>query len=157
MANSDVPNGFKPAYTLSGGPPAIAWLPVAATQTLAKGDAVTFASGLIAISTATSGTIDGVMAGPSVLATTPALVPVYLANSDTVFEGQCSGDSANALIGTAVDIEGTTGIMEVNENATTEAVIRIIEMHPNDSLGTNGRVRFLVEKSAINGYVAALT
>ena len=156
MANKDNPNGFKPTYTLSGGPPAIVYIPVANAQTLAKGDAITLASGLVAISTTTSGTIDGVMAAPSVTATTNTLVPVYVANSDTVFEGQCSGNSAIALIGTSVDIEGTTGIMEVNENATTEAVLRIIEMHPSDSLGANGRVRFVVEKSAFNGYSAAV-
>jgi len=156
MANTDNPNGFKPAYTLSGGPPAVVWMPVATTQTLAKGDAITLSSGQVAISTSTSGTIDGVMAAPSVSATANTLVPVYVANSDTVFEGQCSGSSAVALIGTAVDIEGTTGIMEVNEDATTEVICRIIELHPSDAVGANGRVRFVIEKSAFNGYVAAL-
>jgi hypothetical protein len=156
MANSDRPVGFKPAYTLSGGPPAIVYMPVATTQTLAAGDAVTLASGQIAISTSSSGTITGVMAAPSVTATANTLVPVYVANSDTVFEGQCSGNSAIALIGTAVDIEGATGVMEVNENATTEAVIRIVGLHPSDEVGTNGRVYFVVEKSTFNGYVAAL-
>ena len=156
MANTDNANGFAPAFTLSGGPPAIVYMPVAASMTLAKGDAIFLESGLVNISAATDGTLDGVMAAPSVDAASGTLVPVYVANSDTVFVGQCSGDSANALIGTSVDIEGTTGIMEINENATTEAICRIVGLHPSDDIGTNGRVYFVVEKSAFNGYVAAL-
>lgn len=152
MPNADKPNGFAPAYTLSGGPPAIVWLPVATTQTLAKGDAVTFSSGQITIATSSSGTIAGVMSAPSVLATANTNVPVYVADSNTVFVGQCSGDSAIALIGTSVDIEGTTGIMEVNENATTEKVARVVGLHPSDDIGTNGRVYFTWARSAWNDY-----
>ena len=76
-----------------------------------------------------------------------------------VFEGQCSGDSAANLVGTAVDIEGATGVMEVNEDATTEDVIQIVGLRSDEdpayTLGTNDRVRFIVLRSQFYPALAA--
>ena len=151
MANVDNPNGFT---CVQGG--FVIHFPVAASQTLAKGDAVALSSGQVTIATGTSGALLGVMAAPSASASANTLVPVYVGCDQNVFEGQCSGDSAISLIGTSVDIEGTTGVMEVNEDATTEQVIRIVELDPNSEIGTNGRVRFVINRSQYNGYTAAL-
>jgi hypothetical protein len=151
MPNTDRPNGFYPVYSLSGNIRTID-VPVATTQTLAAGDAVYLSSGQVTIATSTTGQIWGVMAEPSVTQAANTMVKVYPADATTVFEGQCSGNSARSLVGTSVDIEGTTGIMEVNEDATTELVVRIIELNPNDTIGANGRVRFIWARSAFNDY-----
>ena len=148
MANTDNPHGFNVAYTLNGAPPCIKKYTVS-SQTITKGDAVIHAAGLAAIALAASPALLGV-ATHSVASTDTELL-VAVGDTNTVFEGQCSGSSAVALQGTAVDIEGTTGIMEVNEDATTEKVIQIIGLHPNDAIGANGRVYFQIVRSTFNG------
>lgn len=162
MANSDTPNGFILAQSMSAQMAPIHY-PVAASQTIAEGDAVILSSGLVQIALSSSGALLGVAAAPI---TTGASVdrddtiPVYPAIPSLVFEGQCSGDSTAALVGTAVDIEGATGVMEVNENATTEQVIQIIglksDVDPALELGTNDRVFFTIIRSQFDGRVAAL-
>lgn len=149
---TDNPNGFRVVKTLSGGPAYIIEVPVATTQTLAKGDAVYLSSGQVTIATSGTGSIFGVMAEDSASQTANTLVKVYAACEDNVFEGQCSGTFARSIIGTSVDLEGTTGIMEVNEDGTTEDIFRIIGWNPNDTVGANTRVRFIIARSSFNDY-----
>ena len=87
----------------------------------------------------------GVAATPCA-ASTAGNVAVY-DSPDTEFVGQCSGDSVQTIVNTACDIEGTTGIMEVNEDATTEDVIWITGLLPQDEVGTNGRVLFKIYRT----------
>lgn len=150
MANLDNPNGFKVAYTLSGGPPARIWYPIAASQTLHKGDMVYLSSGQVTIATSSTTSLLGVIDQDCSGLPANTLVPVLVGDGNTVFEGQCSGSSSYALLGTAVGIEGTTGQMEVDEDGTT-GVIQIIQLHPEDEIGANGRVRFLIRKSQFHG------
>lgn len=154
MANTDNPNGFKLVSHLSGVPQVFDF-PVAASQTIAKGDAVILSSGLVEIAVATSGQLLGVAmesvtTGASVTRADDR-IKVAVGCPSNVFSGQCSGDSTAALVGTACDIEGTTGIMEVNENATTEDVIQVVGLQSDDdadlTLGTNDRVYFVIHRS----------
>jgi len=152
MANSDNPKGFSVVKTTHGGPATIMYFPVATTQTLAKGDAVYLSSGQVTIAGGTTNPILGVMAQASVLATANTLVAVYVGCEGNIFEGRCSGDSARSLVGTSVDIEGATGTFQVNENSTGDLVVRIVELNPDDDIGANGRVRFIIARSSFNDY-----
>jgi hypothetical protein len=164
MANTDRPNGFSLVRSLSGQMAPVS-MALAASQTIAKGDAVIDnGSGLVAIGLATSGALLGVAAESATSDSSPTRaddrILIYPAVDTNVFSGQCSGDSAAALIATDVDIEGATGVMEVNEDATTEQVARIVGLESDKdvelTLGTNDRVYFIIKRSQWNGYVAAL-
>jgi hypothetical protein len=162
MANVDNPNGFRFVRSLTGGTasPIIYTGEVAASQTIAAGDALAVSSGQIIIATATSGAILGVATEAVTVASGATGTIHYVpALSHYVFEGQCSGTFAQSIMYSTVDIEGTTGIMEVNENATTEQVLTIIDLlrTPLNTIGANSRVEFVWTRSAFMGMLAALT
>ena len=155
MANVDAPNGFRPVYQDGGGcPPVNAYLHSASDdKAIAVGDMlISDASypGYVKIAVYDSGSLIGVAAS-SLAASTLGTVMVY-DSPDTVFVGQCSGDSAQTVVNKQCDIEGTTGIMEVNEDLTTESVIVITKLDDtSDEVGTNGRVFFKIQKHWHNG------
>lgn len=160
MANSDIKNGFTVSSNQYG-QDAVKEFPVAASQTITKGDFVILASGLIQIALATSPQLLGIAAhdittGGSV--DRNDVLKVTVALPGIVFEGQGSGSSVASLIGGACDIEGATGIMEVNENATTEDVLQIIgfrsDEDPNYELGLNDRIRVVVLRSQYIPFLA---
>lgn len=142
MANYDNPNGFK-CYDAIAGEITLKPGTLAESQTIAKGDALIISSGQLQIALATSGLIHGVSAEA---ATTGAgetkEIIFYPVDHNNRFEAQCSGTFALSLIGSTVDIEGTTGIMEVNENATTEQVFQIqgYVKDGENEIGANTRV-----------------
>lgn len=153
MANVDNPNGFTFEYSMAGmGSERLVKGTLAASNTVAKGDALIesgVTAGQLAIAASNSGLLMGVAAEAATVgagATTdlyfyPA-VPWY------VFSGQCSGTYATTIRYSAVDIEGTTGIMEVNEDATTELVIYIIGELDGSEIGANTRVLFTIVRSS---------
>jgi hypothetical protein len=148
MANIDNPNGFKLISSGTQGPQIVSRA-LAATQTIAKGDAVIDdTNGLVAIAVATSPLLLGVSVAGG---TTASLTNLKFAPGVpwNVFEGQCSGTYTATMRFSAVDIEGTTGIMEVNENATTEDVIQIVGENPDQDtpVGLNSRVYFIILRS----------
>jgi hypothetical protein len=158
MANPNAPNGFRVVQSGSSGP-FLKEFPVAANQTIAAGDMVILASGLVEIALANSTALLGVAVNPitttgSVTRADDTLL-VHIGDSDTVFEGQCEGDSDASVVGETHDIEGATGIMEINENATSTNVIRIVGLRSDDdpayTIGTNDRVLFTIEKSQFDG------
>ena len=161
MANTDIPNGFKVEHNQYG-QAAVVHFPMAASKTITKGDAVILASGLATIGVATSPQLLGIAAESKTTTATVTrtgdTLAVVVALPGIVFSGQCSGDSAANLVGTACDIEGATGVMEVNENATTEDVIQIVGLSSDKSndltLGTNDRVEFIILRSAYNPVLA---
>ena len=162
MANPDGPNGFRAVETDSG-QMAVRRYPVAASQTIAKGDAVFLSSGLVTIAVATTPQLLGIAASAVTTTASPVratdTVMVYVATPGQIFEGQCSGSSTAALLGTSCDIEGTTGIMEINENATTEDVIHIVgwksDEDPKLALGANDIGRFIIIRSQYCPMLAA--
>ena len=148
MANIDNANGFKLISSGSQGP-VMASRALASAQTIAKGDAVIDdGNGLVAIAIATSPHLLGVsIAGGTTASLTD--LKFVAAVPWNIFEGQCSGTYTATMRFTAVDIEGATGVMEVNENATTEDVIQIIGENPSQDtvVGLNSRVWFIILRS----------
>ena len=143
-ANLDAPQGFKPVDI--NGASKSRLHETAASQTIAKGDAVIMNSaGQIEIALSSSGTLLGV-AGSAVTSSSAGDDIWVYDDPNQVFEGQCSGTYAITINSTFVDIEGTTGIMEINENASTEKVIQVLHMDPNSSVGANARVYFNIVK-----------
>lgn len=127
----DNARGFEWAGSLVGGVagPRTLKLAMAASTTITEGDAVVFSSGYVDAASSSSGTIAGVAVetkttgsgeNPRILVI-PAL-PFYL------FRANTSGTPTQAMVGTLVDIEGSTGAMEVNEDATTEQVVQIVDI-----------------------------
>ena len=162
MANLDGPNGFSFVQSLSGQMAPIRGR-VDVSQTIAKGDALIIsAGGLLQIAVATSGEIYGV--ANEAIATAASVtvadsIAFYPATDQTIFEAQVSGSSTVALIGDDVDIEGATGVMEVNENAVVEEVFKIIanksDVAPDLDLGLNDRVYGYFTRSSYNRYRGA--
>ena len=138
MANADNPNGFK------------AWSPdprvtkYNAGGTFAKGDLLMYSSGKVVIHDAGNNLAVGVAA------TGGASGEDCLVYDDpmTIFIGQTSGTHALASHdGTLCDVEGTTGIMEINENATSANTVRVLrqELVPGSmETGANARVLFTI-------------
>ncbi len=154
MANTDAPNGFLLVKSLTG-QMAPERLPVAASQIIATGDALIISSGLLQIALSNSGQVFGVAAAPIVTGgsvTRADTLSFYPATEHNLFEAQTSGSSTAGLVGTDVDIEGATGVMEINENATTEKVFRVLELRSDvDStldIGLNDRVRGIFVRSS---------
>jgi len=152
MANTDNPNGFVPIRSLAGVEPRMSRYTVNSGQVIALGDAVIFTGGYVQIALSNSGSLGGVAAGAAAPASGTGYIYVY-DDPETIFEGQCSGTFAQDDVGKQCDIEGTTGIMEVNEDATTETVITILEMSKksNNALGANARVQFKITRHQLAG------
>jgi hypothetical protein len=162
MANPDNPNGFYFRKDAMGGTtPLLLTVKVATGQTIAIGDALILnASGLVQIALSTSGALYGVAVEAVSSAAAGATIKMVPFMQGYIFTGQCSGTLTQAIIGTSVDIEGTTGIMEINENAVVEQVVRILALDGDiDNLqtpGLNSQVLFSVARSQYDGLVAAL-
>lgn len=149
MANNDNPNGFKP---FSANPRIGKYN---AGGTFAKGDMVMFASGVVVIHDAASKLALGVAASSGANGE-PCLV---YDDPETVFIGQCSGTHAFASHdGTLMDIEGTTGVQEINENATTANTVMCLrqELVPGSmETGANARVLFTIAEHTNGSSVRA--
>lgn len=146
MANRDNPSGFKWIRSPGSSVPLVDTCVLAGT--VAKGDAlVNGGAGTHTIALSSSGTIHGVAAEAGVSGDT---ILFYPAGPQNEFEAQCSGTYAATIVGYAVDIEGTTGIQEVDEDATTEKVFQVTGYNDNDSVGANTRVRGFFVRASYN-------
>ncbi len=144
------PYGFSIFKTLNGYSPAVVEMPMAASQTIAAGDAVIKNSdGYIAIAVENSSTsLYGVaLTGAVTSASQNTKILIAVFDSNTVFVGYCSGNSAQTLVGLEVDIDGATGTFQIDENATTQALLHLIDIHPTDDLGATGRMLFMVPQA----------
>jgi hypothetical protein len=150
-ANADNPNGCKPAGLFGQLAEPFQPFETAAAQTIVEGDPVKLdGSGQIVIGTATDSTLLGFARTAVTASSAGDLIYVY-SDPLTVFECQCSGTFAITMIGDAVDLEGSTGAFEVNENATTYRPLRILNYNPNDSVGANTRVYVQLVMSTVGG------
>ena len=133
MANADRPNGFIPAEDQPYFPPKP--YPVAGSVAIAIGDVVILNSaGRVTIGA--SNTAKGLYLGVAATSVTSSAAAddeiLVWDNPEQIFQGQCSGNGALAdpyttrSGGACFDIEGTTGIMEINEDSSTYDVFRII-------------------------------
>ena len=156
MANTNNPNGFM-CVKSDFGPIKIEEGLVATGQTITKGDALIISSGLIQIAVATSGAIYGVAAESVTSAAAGSNIKFIPALPWYVFEGQCSGSFAATHRGGTADIEGTTGIMEVNEDASVEDVLVMVREHPDATVGSaSAQIYFRWIRSAYLPVLAAL-
>jgi hypothetical protein len=155
MANKDLPNGFRAVMTTGGHSPPIFTAYTTSNLTVAPGDALTMLStGVLDIATATSAAIFGVCQSKITGETGVRKKCLYVpAADDIIFEGQCSGTFTPSNVGESVDIEGTTGIMEINENAQSVGVARLIGLsgEVDNAAGANARVFFTWTKTQWNG------
>jgi hypothetical protein len=137
MANTDNPNGFRWYGSLTGAPPTIRSIILAGT--VAQGDTLVQGTATATIGLSNSGNILGVAmeAGES-----GDTIQYYVATDWDLFEAQCSGTYSTNYLNQNVDIEGTTGIQEVNEDSTTEGVFRILGLVEDgvNAAGANARV-----------------
>jgi hypothetical protein len=155
MANTDNPNSFRYMRRLSGQAAPVLEIQMDTDATVAYGDMIFIdTDGYGSIAASTTASVLG-MALESVTATsgTRPKISYIPALKDVVFSGQCSGTFALTDIGEEVDMEGTTGAQEVNENASSVDVFKIIGVSgmPNNSVGANTRVDFIVNKSQFTG------
>jgi hypothetical protein len=153
VANADNPSGFEPYSSEAGtGVFPLVYYTADSGTTLTAGDAVIMSSGYLAIAADTSASIQGV-AAKSVTATTGVQpsVPIYPATENITFVGQCSGTATQGTIGAEIDIEGGTGVMELNENASTEDVAVVVGLQPGSALGANARLLFKWKISSYSG------
>ena len=159
MANRDNAKGFQWVKSLISNSlaPITITKKVTVSTTIAIGDAVILSSGYATIGLHNSPTIYGVAA--EAVATTASgagstdTIKIIPATPDNVFRAQCSGTYAITQDGTSVDIEGATGVMEINENGTTEKVARIIGLSDvqNNAIGANSQVDFVWARSQFIG------
>ena len=146
MANADNPHSFD-VFEVEGfgGVVPLRSGKMAASTTLSKGDAIyRNSSGLIALAVSTTGA--SVLGTAAETVTTGAgenteilFVPAL---KEITFSGQCSGTLTQALLGTDVDISGTTGVMEISESASVGGVARLLKLNPKSALGLNAEVLF---------------
>ena len=155
MANDDRPNGFSWACNLAGGtggPITKRYIQKTSTQ-ITKGDWVIWddSTGTVDIAVSSSPALLGVAcetsAASSSAGDTLLVIPAF---PWYLFVGQTSGTMSQALIGDYADIEGATGVMEINENATTESVLVMQELedsYNNTLADANARLLVTVSKS----------
>lgn len=154
MANVDRPNGFT-AIAPNGLTLPMYEYYTQSNLSLSPGDAVIMNSnGTLNIAGAASASIFGVCQSKvTAVAGTQKKVLVVPALPDIVFSGQCSGTYSPVNAGESVDIEGTTGIMEINEDAQSIGCARIVGLEGsiNNAVGANARVLFTWNKSQWTG------
>jgi hypothetical protein len=125
-------------HPLDAKPEDIMYFPVAATQTLAKGDPVILSGGEIAVAVANSSTeLCGVMAQDSVTATEGTMVAVYW-RPEMLFYGRAASASAET-IGAMADLSGSTGTFEVNNAAPSQSLFCILGRVQGETAATDCR------------------
>ncbi|NJL70762.1 MAG: hypothetical protein HC888_03710 [Candidatus Competibacteraceae bacterium] len=99
----------------------------------------------MSIALATSTRIFGVcQSAITAIATAQQKILYVPALPSILFEGQCSGTMTPVNMGETADIEGATGVMEINENAQSTNVLRLVKLADglNNAAGANARVLF---------------
>lgn len=153
MANLDKPAGFRVAQMPGSFP--VYTAKTKSNLSLSPGDAlVMLSNGTLDIADASSASIFGVCQSKLTAVASVQQDCLYIPALPTIlFSGQCSGTFTPVNVGEAVDIEGTSGAMEINENAQALGVARIIGLEgglKNDN-GANARVLFTWNKSQWTG------
>lgn len=133
---------FEFAYSLAGGnfPPVLRKLPVAASQTIAKGDALIMSSGKVAKGGAAIGEVVGVAAQASDGAAAGTLIEVEIAMPWQVWRATASADATSVVLnGTetydltsaqVVDVADTTGgslqIVDIDASVNTAIYVQFM-------------------------------
>lgn len=118
---------FKRNFDGNNSVPAVHELPVAASQTLVVGDAVSLVSGSVTKGGAAFGRCLGVMAQASAAATAGTLVKVYISQPGQVWQAVASADATSALRASRTyDLTATTQTVDVAD--TTGGCVYILEL-----------------------------
>lgn len=132
-----------------------------ASQTIAEGDPLVIASGVVAIAVAnSSASIYGVAAEDATSAASgDYYIKVYPARANARFRATASGtiSIANLFTATAAcyDLAGTTGAFTVNISATSQDIFKIVDIPNGVEHGTFGTdVIVTVNKSAFEPALA---
>lgn len=148
------PKGFYPAYS-TGGRPTVVWKEVVTTA-VKKGDAVIQSSNKVTLALSNSGALYGVAGADGAVGDT---IPIYVGDRNTVFIGQVTAADVSAVAWPIeCDIEGGTGEMTINHDASTEDVVYVIGPVPEDDdtdTTTGCRVYFQILRSTYDFLVAA--
>lgn len=151
MAYIDNANGFRCIGTLSGSRVPTRKLRLAVNQTIHAGDFLYASSGYLIIATSTATPLVGLATEDCVTgASDTPWIDVILATPDVLFVGQCSGTPtiATLMTSTGISIEGTTGIMEIDEDDTDPGVLQPFELWDKDEgYGANARLICFVRES----------
>ena len=120
---------------------------------IARGDALTMSSGYLQPAGAAAGTVVGValedITGESGVNKKIAFVPAF---ESVLFSAECSGSPAVTTRYTTVDIEGGTGAQQINEDATSNPVFRILGLEDGYSWGdSNARVYGVFSATGFSG------
>ena len=175
MANTNAPNGFVPAYHMSGGTirPSEFAIASATDASIFSGDVVSLSSGLVIQGTATAAPL-GVFAGVEYQATDGSVVfsnmwtadtatlgsasaKAYVyADPDIVYEAQGSATPTQATVGTTNTITTTAGSTSTGRSkegvtATTSSGIATVVgfvQRPNNAIGQYARMYVVFPTSA---------
>ena len=146
--------GFQPAYSM-GDHFTIVWK-TAVTLGFKKGDAVIQSGADVTLALSNSGALYGVAGADAAIGDT---VPIFVGDRNNVFVGQITAADVSASAWPLeCDIEGGTGAMLVNHDASTEDVIYIIEPVAEDDktdTTTGCRVYFQILRSTYDLLIAA--
>jgi hypothetical protein len=126
----------------------ITHLPIAASQTLNKGDAVILSSGLVAIALADSAVLAGVVAQDASGKSAGDLVACWI-DPDEVFIGVADADSSSLTAGSEPDIIGATSAMMIDADASAIYPIKLLKVEGGDAAATaRCRWSFKINKHA---------
>ena len=148
------PKSFAPAYSM-GDHFTIVWKTVV-TLGFKKGDAVIQSGADVTMAVSNSGALYGIAGADGAIAD---VVPIFVGDRNNVFIGQVTAADVSAVAWPIeCDIEGGTGAMTINHDASTEDVIYVIEpvSEDDDTDTTDGcRVYFQILRSTYDFLVAA--
>lgn len=139
MANIDSAHGFIVESSFDSGSGIPQWKGrVKAGQTFVIGDPLTMSLGQVRIIATVSEAVVGIAAQNCASLTAGTVVKYVPTLPWIIFSAQTSGAMTSAMVMSLTDIEGSTGIFEVNENAVTYGNVRIIGVKDvgNTSMGT---------------------
>lgn len=158
MANSPKcdswPTGFAPAYSI-GSHFTVVWKTVV-SNAVKKGDAVIQSGADVDLALSNSGALYGVAGADGEVGDT---IPIYVGDRNNVFVGQVTAANISAVdFPIECDIEGGTGAMTINHDASVQDVVYVIGAVAEDDLTdtTDGaRVYFQILRSTYDFLVAA--
>ncbi len=138
MANVDLPNGFRPVISENISQPHVGTYVAKANESWKAGDiAVYHTDGTVMLGSASSASALGVFASDVTTATSGQEVPIY-DDPEQIFEGQFDGTPGRTALYTCsasancYDIKGTTGVMEINDGATSIEIIKVVGFPVNN-------------------------
>jgi hypothetical protein len=154
MANVDSAHGFIVEGSFIAGAGIPQWKGrVLAGQTIAIGDPISFSAGGCRVSTA-GDAVAGISVDPCASLAAGTEIEYVPAFPWIVFSAQTSGVFSNGNIMSLSDIEGSTGIFEVNEDSNTYGTVRVIARKDvgNTSIGTWAEVLLVFQRTQIGSF-----